>query len=213
MPGYIELYTEWLGHGLEEAMRAGGTGPGESGHESALERGSVVHMVLLVETATPRRVPFLDGATYALIPELLIPRALDPDKPWAHEGTYLLSMHYGLQTREQTLKTTIGFGPVAEAYANFGFAGVVGLALVVGGFTGWVARWGIGVPATSFRALFGFLVMAAFLQTESTAGVIVSSLFQGTVTLLLVGLVLMRRVETTGLAQTSPPTVGRERTG
>ncbi len=126
---------------------------------------------------------------------------MSPDKPWSHEGTYILSTHYGLQTRTQTLTTTIGFGLLAESYANFGWVGIVGLAALTGAATGTAARWGAAVPITSFPGLFGFLVLSAFLQTETTAGVAVSSLAQGTLALLGVGCVFMRRlpnVERTG---------------
>ena len=198
MPGYVEFYQEWFGYAFDELAAntdKGHDAPGRKAEASTpLERASVLQMLLLVETRSPGQVPHLMGETYALIPELLVPRFLTPNKPWAHEGTYRLCIHYGLQKREQTKTTTIGFGLLAEAYANFGYAGVAGLAVLVGTFSGFATRWGRGRPISSFRGLFGLLVLSALLQTESTLGVSTNTLFQGTVALTLVGLVFMRSI-------------------
>jgi len=198
MPGYAELYLEWFGHAFAELTtrmdESENVTKGKAKTSTRLERASVLHMLLLVESRSPDQVPYLAGNTYAIIPELLIPRFLSPDKPLAHEGTYRLSIHYGLQTREQTKKYTIGFGVIAEGYANFGYYGVAGLALLIGTVSGFAARWGRGMPVTSFRGLFGILVLTALLQTESTLGVATNTLFQATVALTIVGGLFMRRV-------------------
>ncbi|MDY3551860.1 hypothetical protein R5W24_000940 [Gemmata sp. JC717] len=193
-PGYVEFYAEWVSEGVSEFV-SGRFDPAAAERpqgSSVLSRASVIHMILLVQTNSPSQVEHLNGSTYEIIPALVLPRFLSTDKPWSHEGTYILSTHYGLQTRSQTLSTTIGFGLLAESYANFGWFGVLALAVLTGTVTGTAARWGATVPVTSFPGLFGFLVLSAFLQTEATAGVAVTSLVQGTLALLAVGLVLMR---------------------
>jgi hypothetical protein len=201
MPGYVELYQEWFGYAFDELAAKTRNADDPTGRQSTasapLERASVLHMLLLVETRSPGEVPHLMGDTYAIIPELLLPRFLSPNKPWAHESTYRLSIHYGLQTREQTKTTTIGFGLLAESYANFGYVGVAGLAVLVGAVAGGAMRWGRGRPISSFRGLFGLLVLSALLQTESALGVATNSLFQATVALSLVGLVFMRSLPLT----------------
>jgi len=193
-PGYVEYYMDWGGYGLKEL----GIGRDEMAttrktqRASALERASVIQMLLLVQTKSPDQVPYMEGESYTMIPELLVPRLIYPDKPWSHEGTYRLAVHYGIQNRQQTRKTTIGFGPLAESYANFGFLGVAVLAILMGFISGRIAVWGASLPITSFRGLFGLLTLTALMQTESTLGVILSSWFQGTMALVGVRLLFMR---------------------
>jgi hypothetical protein len=193
-PGYVEFYADWIDYGIAELRHRDDEIPSrrKPKRTSALERASVIQMLLLVETRSPEPVPFMLGESYRMIPELLVPRFVNPDKPWAHEGTYRLTTHYGIQTRAQTLKTTIGFGPLAESYANFGFFGVALLAILTGWVSGRVAGWGIDLPITSFPGLFGLLTISALSQTESTMAVIVNSLFQGTMALVVIRLLFMR---------------------
>lgn len=187
-----EFYAAWFGHGLDRlpAVLAGEKMSG-SRSSSLLERGSLLQMLLLVQSKSPNEKPFLEGKTYAIIPELLVPRFLKQDKIRAHEGTYILSIYYGLQSRSATRATTIGFGLLSESYANFGQVGVLGLSLLVGLTYGLGARWAANVPITSLRGLFALLLLASALQVEATAGVITTSLFQSSVTLLGLALVAM----------------------
>jgi hypothetical protein len=189
---YPEFFGRWVALGvtrLPDSLSAERKTKEKS--TSLLERASVVQMLLRVQSQSPGEKPFLYGRTYALIPELLIPRVLYSDKVRSHEGTYLLSIYYGLQTRQATNRTTIGFGLLAEAYANFGYPGVVGLALLLGAGLGWVTRWAMQTPLTSFRGLFSLVVLSLAIQTEHTAGVVVSSLFQAFVTLLAFSTLVM----------------------
>jgi hypothetical protein len=164
---------------------------GEEEH-TLLERASLMQLLLYVEQMTPDEVSFMDGETYAIIPRLLIPRFLDPSKPASHEGTYLLNIHFGFQTREATATTTIGFGLLNEAYANFGYAGVVLLALIMGLNYGGVSRWAESVPVLSFRSLFAIIVANIAFQTEYSASVYVTALFQATCALCVVAAIFMR---------------------
>lgn len=193
-PGYVEFYHDWAGYGFSELgfQPDNVVGRRKKPRSSAAERSCVIHMLLLVQTKSPDPVPYMAGESYTMIPSLLVPRLINSDKPWAHEGTYRLNIHYGLQTRAQTRRTTIGFGPLAEAYANFSFFGVIALAILTGFVTGRASVWGTGLPITSFRGLFGLITLAAFTQTESSMGVIVNSLFQGTIALLCVRWLFMR---------------------
>lgn len=161
-------------------------------HQSLIERASLMQLLLLVQTATPDTVPYLQGQTYAMLPTLLIPRIFLENKIASHEGTYLLNIHYGMQTREDTARTTIGFGLLNEAYANFGYLGVGGLAILLGFFYAVVARWSAGVPILSFRVLFAAIVASYSFQSEFSSGVYVAALFQSTVALCALAVFFMR---------------------
>jgi hypothetical protein len=105
-----------------------------------LERTSLLHMVLAVQEATPRIIPYLEGGTYALLPSMLVPRFLEPDKTISQAGLNLLSVRYGRQRAEDTYKTTIGWGLVAEAYANYGNPAVTAVGVIFGALCGILMR-------------------------------------------------------------------------
>lgn len=188
---YPDLFVEWAGYSWEHLT--GNSDAGEGDPQSIAQRAGLVQLLLKAQDATARDVPFMSGATYAIIPRLLIPRFLDPNKPASHEGTYLLNIHFGLQTREDTYTTTIGWGLLNEAYANFGLWGVGGLAVVLGCLYGLVTRWSMNCPVLSGRYLFAILLISIAYQTEFSASVFVTALFQSTVPLLAVVFLLMNR--------------------
>jgi hypothetical protein len=145
-----------------------------------------------VQKKSPDEVPFLNGLTYEPIPRLLIPRILDDQKGISHAGNVLLTVNYGVQTIEQTQTTSIYWGLIPEAYANFGYLGVAGLGVVLGLFYGYVTNLTVGVPLTSLRFVLGLLIMGAATKAD-TMGVFVTSQFQGIVGVSMAALVLMRR--------------------
>lgn len=131
LPG---MMTNWLVSGVSGSVSAGAS----SGR--LLERTSLLHMVLAVQDATPAIIPYLEGETYALLPSMLTPRFIDPEKLETQAGLNLLSVRYGRERAEDTYKTTIGWGLVAEAYANFGNPGVIGIGMVFGLLCGILMR-------------------------------------------------------------------------
>jgi hypothetical protein len=178
---YPALYAEWANHTLDDLNRDDLRESKQK--QSFLERSSVIHLLLLAQDKSPDTLPFLNGQTYAILPQLLIPRIFNADKIRSHEGTYILNIHYGLQTRQDTYTTTIGWGLLAESYANFGLLGCAGLAVVVGVAYGQSTRWSINMPILCDRFLFAVLMMTFAFQTEWTAGVYVAALFQSSTVL------------------------------
>lgn len=201
---YPAFFAEWIGYSVESLK--GGEVTRRS--QSFAARASLVQLFLLASEKQREELPTLNGATYAIIPKLLVPRILMPDKPASHAGTYMLNMHYGLQTEEDTVDTTIGWGLFNEAFGNFGLLGIVGLAIALGLLLGWWARWTHDVPPLAARFLLSVLLLALAYQTELSAGVVVASLFQSAVALGGLMLVLGRRaVVSSAHARRSP---GRE---
>lgn len=191
-PGLLAQWTEISAENLTARKSEEGD---ES--QSLLNRASLMQLLLYEQAMSPGDLPYLYGETYALIPGLLIPRVLDPEKVASHEGTYLLNIYYGFQTREATETTTIGFGLLNEAFANFGYWGVGGLAVLLGAFYALVARWSENAPVLSFRSLFAVIVASYAFESEFAAGVYVAALFQSTVALCGLALVLMRTARVT----------------
>jgi hypothetical protein len=150
-------------------------------------------MLLLVQAKTPEEVPFFDGATYAPIPRLLIPRFIDDEKGISHVANIMLSINYGVLTIEGAQTTSVGWGLISEAYANFGYLGVLLVGAGLGVFYAMVARLTVGVPMTSLRFVLGLLILAGATKTEFTLGIFVTSQFQGVVGVTLASLFLMKR--------------------
>ena len=196
---YPEFYANWAAIGFNSLLPGAIEDRKIVKSVSLAERSSLLQMMLMAMKKTDEDKPFLMGRTYEIVPELLIPRILLEDKVLAHEGTTILNVHFGRQTRKQTLRTTIGYGHLAEAYANFGWLGVIGLGVITGSFVGAVTRWSAGVPIDSFRGLVGLMFLGMCIQTEHTVGVTAASLTQGLQLLFVLGLVLMepRRNELT----------------
>lgn len=194
---YPAWYSEWIDYSLTGF--GAGANPelaAPSSQQSLLERSSLIHLLLLAQDRSPETVPYLNGQTYAIIPQLLVPRILNPNKLRSHEGTYLLNIHYGRQRREDTYSTTIGWGLMNEAYANFGQLGCMGLAIILGITYGQATRWSIHAPLLSAQSLFAVLMITFAFQTEWSASVFVTALFQSSISLLGVVVVLMRTTPT-----------------
>lgn len=161
------------------------------------ERVSLIHLLLYIQRVTPKYYPYLDGATYEVVPKLLVPRIINPDKPFSHAGTMILNIHYGIQTESGTKRTTVGWGLLNEGYANFGLAGVIGIACFIGLLFGLVSRLTAGAPIMSFDNLIGITFVIVAIQTEFTMGVFLTVLQHSLVVLLLVLPLLSRRTMTT----------------
>jgi len=187
---YIGWFSEWVGYSLTSIMQD--DSQRQNAPNSFVDRAGLIHLLLLVQSKSPDEIPYLYGETYKIIPRLLIPRVFDPDKPTSHEGTILLNIHYGKQSREETAQTTIGWGLLNEAYANFGLAGVLLLSVILGIAYGAVTRWSLNTPVLSARFLFAVLLMNFSFQTEFAASVYATALFQYSIPLFLLSVFFMR---------------------
>jgi hypothetical protein len=191
-----QFYWEWMSFGLEEGGGLLGVvrPKSDDADPSIFERSGTLHMLLVVQQKSPREVPFLEGLTYQPIPRLLLPRFLDEDKGISHAGNIMLTVNYGLQTIEQTGNTSIFWGIIPEAYANYGYPGVFGLAVLLALFYGYMTRLTVGVPMTTLRFVIGLLVMAAATKAD-TMGVFITTQFQGIMGVAVASMFLMKRRE------------------
>lgn len=187
------FYWNWFGYGLEALGTTGTKDQEDDAPTSLFERAGNIHMLLLVQKKSPDEVPFLNGITYEQIPRLMVPRLIDSEKGSAHVGNILLTVNYGVQSMEVAMGgTSIAWGLVPEAYANFGYVGVGALAVFLGLFYGYFTRLSSGVPMTSLRFVIGLLIMAAATRAD-TMGLFITSQFQAIVGVSLAAMVLMKR--------------------
>lgn len=189
---YPRLFTEWFGYGLDYLRKPSKARVEE--RSNLIERSGLLHLYIFVQRQDDF-MPLLGGATYAILPQLLLPRILVKDKATSHETTSILNIYFGIQSREDTSNTTIGWGLFNEAYANFGYFGLAGLAVVLGLFFGYVTRYSMGCPITSFQGLVAISVMNVAYQSEYSSGVFVTVLFQSIVVLIGLRYVIMQPVK------------------
>jgi hypothetical protein len=184
----VQMLSEWFAAGWNVVI---GVTVQESGSVSLAERASLSQMVLIVQTQSPDPIPFLDGSSYWIIPQLIVPRILSPDRPTTQEPLRRLSEHYGLLSGESLETTSIGWGLIAESFANFGYFGVLGLAILMGILTGMAQRWCGRTPVLSARGFTGLLLIIVFLAVEANMALIVTALLQSMVPVVLAAIFVM----------------------
>ncbi len=190
---YPAWFREWAGYAYDYFTYEPARYEKVEERESFAERSSVVHMLMFAQTQIPKNYPFLNGETYKVVPQIIMPRIINPNKPRSHEGTYMLCIHTRMQTYEDTLTTTIAWGLLPEAYANFGTAGLPAIGGLLGVFYGTVTRSALGTSRFSFRFLFSVLIFSLSLASiEWTSGVYAATLFQSSVPLLGIRFTVMR---------------------
>ncbi|MCC6212374.1 MAG: O-antigen polysaccharide polymerase Wzy [Burkholderiales bacterium] len=173
LPGFV---AEWAREGL-----AAFVSPSEGRTVYLDERVGLTHMLLRVQSMTPETVEYLYGETYALVPRLILPRLIDPDKPSVNTGLIMLNLRYGILTVEEAAQTSVGWGLISEAFANFGYAGVAAMGILVGVVIALVSTWASGAPALSLRTAVGIVLMAVLFNLEGDFALIVTTLFQSIV--------------------------------
>ncbi|NCW27166.1 MAG: hypothetical protein EBV83_02525 [Verrucomicrobia bacterium] len=188
---YPAFFAEWLAKGVAGLVK-GETSEGVK-VQSAKERSALLPLLLQVQKMTGTEVPYLDGVSYGYLPSMLVPRIITKDKAVSHISNMIMAIHYGVLTMENVWFTSIAFDLVIEAYANYGYGGVAGLAIIMGLFLGLVTLGTTGVPLFSFRFLLGILVLSAVISSNNTMGVFMTSSWQGFLALTTLAFIIMRK--------------------
>jgi len=138
------------------------------------------NLLYVVRSVEVERVPPLEGRTYTIIPALLAPRIIWPEKPRTHEGQVMLNVYYGRQTMEESLGTYIAWGLLPEAFGNFGpLFGALFLGAVLGLFSAWVESYTALKPLLSIEGMCAFgMLLGMATSFEMVASVLVTSQFQ-----------------------------------
>jgi len=205
---YPAYYTEWIGKNFENkplthsykkddelSDLVGVYGVEAPDNKQRIsDRASLLQQLLLTQVRSPDIQPFLEGATYQWIPQLLVPRIFLESKVTAHYATSLLNIYYGKQRLQDTFSTTIGWGLLSEAYANFGLVGCAVLAVILGYAFGNMSAWSHYAPLLSARYLVSVLLLV-YAFNDSVASVFISSLFQSLMSLLIVNFFIMEKQE------------------
>lgn len=181
LPAY---FSEWITHGLEPSSE------GKNASRKLLERTSLMHILCLIVDISPDRQDYLYGQSYSHVIPQFIPRLFWPEKPRSHVATYELAIYYGLQSEEDTVNTTIAFGMLTEAYANFGLFGAVLLGVFWGFWLKKLQIWSTFSPMFSFAGLLMVLLTAWAFSAELTMAAWVSSLQQAVIVVLGIPMII-----------------------
>jgi hypothetical protein len=203
------LYAEWISVSYDailenkdsQAQMPNGAKPQSIENQTLLDRiDNLQNLLFVIDAIETEHVKPLHGATYTLIPPLLVPRIFWPDKPRSHEGQVLLNVHFGRQDLNSTLETYVAWGLLPEAYGNFG--PILG-ALIIGGVLGIGFAWVENQTARKLVvSMEGFLSLCLLMNLmnsfEMVASVLVTATFQSFVIVVVACAPFVRRTVTAG---------------
>jgi hypothetical protein len=138
-------------------------------------------MLCLTVDRIPDYLPFLNGETYKDIPAQIVPRIFWPNKPSPHQSNTRLAIYLNLVDEESAESVSIAFGFVCEAYANFGYLGIIVLGLVLGWAFKRLTLLGQNAPQFSAMGLSLILLTAWSFQVEQVLATWLISLLQAAV--------------------------------
>ncbi len=153
-------------------------------NQTLLDRiDNLQNLLFVIDSIETEHVKPLHGATYSLIPPLLVPRVFWPNKPRSHEGQILLNVHFGRQDLDSTFVTYIAWGLLPEAYGNFGpIAGSLALGIFLGFAFSWIENFTARKLVVSMEGFLALCLLLSVLNSfEMVASVLVTSTFQSMV--------------------------------
>ncbi|HWA97898.1 MAG TPA: hypothetical protein VG713_05375 [Pirellulales bacterium] len=168
----IDIYTYWI----EASSRTLFGNQVVREQHDVLSRSNLIYVLARAVNQTPTTKPYLYGETYAIIPQLLVPRLIWSAKPNHHAATDRLGLYYGLTDRSALRNTTVGIGPIAEAWANFGWFGVVLSAACIGALMRAVAAACLSAHPSSLHSIGSVVWVGMSFQIEQTASSWLSAL-------------------------------------
>lgn len=178
-----------------------------SSHQSLLQRvNNLQNLLFVIDAVEVEGFKPLGGETYALIPPLLVPRIMWPDKPRTHAGQVLLNVHFGRQDLLSTFKTYVAWGLIPEAYGNFGpLMGSTLIGAAIGVFLAWLENVTARKLLLSLEGFVSFTVLLGMVNSfEMVASVLVTTIFQSVVPIIAVSLPFLRRMQISSLVRAQP---------
>ena len=136
-----------------------------SGSDATVGRSSNTDLLAEIIRRTPADVPFWNGKTYLSLVGVFVPRLLWPDKPTKNLGQDFGHRYRFLDARDD--RTSFNLPWLVEAYANFGWLGVILVGGIVGAIYALLFRL-VNVPGQSVWATaVGIVVMLPLFNIES----------------------------------------------
>ena len=194
--GAIERVQFWIaksaslwGDALESDDRAGAVELASR----TLQRASLLMQVAHVLEMTPSQVPFQEGQTYKFMAVTFIPRLIWPEKPSVNDANRFYQVAYGLTTERGLEGVSISVGSLAESYINFGWAGVIGIMLLLGILLGIFQRTFVAAQTSMLFLAIGLTLIPGFLAVDAQLGQYLGGILQQAGMTVAVFLPIVRR--------------------
>jgi hypothetical protein len=180
-----DTYSEWIEASVAELTSASGPHSARNARaEEVSNRGmlgrinNLQNLLFVIHAMQTRHIPPVYGETYALVPEVLIPRILWPGKPRSHIAQEILNVHFDRQDLISTYSTYIAWGLLPEAYGNFGpITGALALGVALGVIFAWVENFTAQKLVISLEGFLAFALMLAMINSfEMVSTVLVPSI-------------------------------------
>ena len=189
----VQFWVETAASKWSDALKSGERTESLGLASQSLQRASLLTQVAHVLEMTPSQVAFQEGATYRFLAVTLIPRMLWPDKPTVNDANKFYQVAYGLTTESGLDNVSIAVGSLAEGFINFGWAGVVGVMLFIGGVLGVYQRTFVVAESSTLFLAIGLTLVPGFLALESQLGQYLGGMIQQMLLTLIVFLPIVRR--------------------
>jgi O-antigen polysaccharide polymerase Wzy len=168
------VLSEWVISGVDNIASQGD-------RVTVIDRASLLQLLLRVQHITPDYRPFLYGESYSYFPSMLIPRIIDEERTFSQKAMTVLNVSFGFQTEEAAAVTAIGWGVIAEGYANYGFLGVAGVGVVIGLIGGFFTRWSNGSSVLSIPTLVSIAVLLVMINLEADFSYLMVNMMQAVI--------------------------------
>jgi hypothetical protein len=201
----VELYSYWIQSSLYVLEQGKTTGEDEEG-TSLTSRTDLTRMLGIVVSQTPYPLDYLNGESYLQSLALFVPRILWKNRPDVHSPMQRMGLYYGVHTEESMQYTSISFGQIAEAWANFGWLGVIAVGALMGAFFATGVSVSFQQPINSVGYFFGVMFIGWALNVEHSFGPFLMQFYQ-TALVTLIGLYLLAK-RTEALRDLTPPADG-----
>ncbi len=118
------------------------TTPKESQSKATIfNRASLIQVLAVAMDTVPHKLPYMFGQTYGMIPELLVPRVLWPEKIRGTYPTEVMAFYIGIRRSTNDDEVTgVAVGSPAEGWLNFGWLGLALEGILFAVFFGLPAR-------------------------------------------------------------------------
>jgi hypothetical protein len=189
----VQFWFETAASKWADALQSGERTESLGLASQSLQRASLLSQVAHVLEMTPSQVPFQEGGTYRFVAVTLIPRVFWPDKPTVNDANRFYQVAYGLTLEKGLDNVSIAVGSLAEGFINFGWAGVVGVMLLIGVVLGVYQRTLVVAESSTLFLAIGLTLVPGLLALESQLGQYLGGIIQQMLLTLVVFLPIVRR--------------------
>jgi hypothetical protein len=182
--GLVQAYHLWLGAAWNAFTKKSVSSSEEL---PIFQRTSLIQIMALAMETVPGDKTYVYGASYAMLPEMMVPRIFWAGKLRATTPTEDLGIYLGIQTVEGSQSTGIAIGPPAEAWLNFGWLGLAAAGAFLGLFFGYPARMSRHFQPRQIGWLLTCIFLVDSIDLEHSVPELCNSLLQT----LFVGFILL----------------------